>query len=101
MVNEELLKMIVAYSINSCDDYILHLCILRELIKSIFIYKIHPVFPFVLFREKNVIIDETTIETRRKNLFLQLYFHSVELTIANLLELHIKWTSVFCVGGDT
>jgi hypothetical protein len=97
MLNEELLEVVVADGINSCDYDILHLSVFRELIKSVFIDKIHPVLPLILFREINVIIDKPTIESRRKNLFLKFYFHSIELTIANLLELHIEWASVFSV----
>jgi hypothetical protein len=37
MVNEELLEVVVADGINSCDYDILNLSIFRELIKTVFI----------------------------------------------------------------
>jgi hypothetical protein len=37
MLNEELLEVVVADSVNSCDYDILHLSVFRELIKCVFI----------------------------------------------------------------
>lgn len=93
MMDEELLKVTVSYGIDCCDNNVLNLSSLRELIDCVLVDQIHPVLPLVLLGEVDIVVDETTIEGTWQDLLFELDFHGVKLAIADLLELLIEWSA--------
>ena len=75
----------ISDGINSGDDELLGDGSLRELVNLFLVGEVHPVLPLVGLWEVAVVVNGTSVESRRQDLALELW-NAVDLTIAELLE---------------
>lgn len=97
LLDAVLLDVRVSELINGCDNDVLWLGILWELVNVVLVEKIGPVLPLILVWEVDVVIDSSTIHNTWHDLAALELLETIDLTIANFLDVEIKWASVLGV----
>ena len=92
------LNVTVTNLIDCCNNYVLNLRVLGELVNLIFIAKINPRLPFVCLWEVNVVIYGATIHAARKDFSALELLEAINFTVADFFEVNINWLTVSSVN---